>query len=81
MAIKKENIIINNEKVESMFLSLAEKRHENLEMMIEDLFFKGLGIQIHQKIPDDRVESGEYIFVDSYFYLSQDVLESIQDLE
>ena len=81
MAIKKENIIINNEKVESMFLSLAEKRHENLEMMIEDLFFKGLGIQIYQKISDDRVESGEYIFVDSYFYLSQDVLESIQDLE
>ena len=81
MAIKKENIIINNEKVESMFLKLAEKRHENLEMMIEDLFFRGLGIQIHQQISDDKIESGEYIFVDSYFYLSQDVLESIQDLE
>ena len=67
MAIKKENIIINNEKVESMFLKLAEKRHENLEMMIEDLFFRGLGIQIHQQISDDKIESGEYIFVDSYF--------------
>ena len=81
MAIKKENIIINNEKLESMFLKLAEKRHENLEMMIEDLFFRGLGIQIHQQISDDKIESGEYIFVDNYFYLSQDVLESIQDLE
>ena len=81
VAIKKENIIIHNEKVESMFLKLAEKRHENLEMMIEDLFFRGLGIQIHQQISDDKIESGEYIFVDNYFYLSQDVLESIQDLE
>ena len=50
-------------------------------MMIEDLFFRGLGIQIHQQISDDKIESGEYIFVDNYFYLSQDVLESIQDLE
>ena len=53
-----------------MFLKLAEKRHENLEMMIEDLFFRGLGIQIHQQISDDKIESGEYIFVDNYFYLS-----------
>lgn len=81
VAIKKENIIIVNEKLESMFLKLAERRHENLEMMIEDLFFKGLGIQIHQKISEDKIESGEYIFVDNYFYLSQDVLESIEDLE
>ena len=81
MAIKKENIIIINEKLESMFLKLAEKRHENLEMMIEDLFFKGLGIQIHQQVSDEKIESGEYIFVDNYFYLSQDVLESIEDLE
>ena len=65
---KKENIIIHNEKVESMFLKLAEKRHENLEMMIEDLFL-GLGIQIHQQISDDKIESGEYIFVDNYFIL------------
>lgn len=81
MAIKKENIIIINEKLESMFLKLAEKRHENLEMMIEDLFFRGLGIQIHQQVSDEKIESGEYIFVDNYFYLSQDVLESIEDLE
>ena len=58
MAIKKENIIIINEKLESMFLKLAEKRHENLEMMIEDLFFKGLGIQIHQQVSDEKIESG-----------------------
>ncbi len=64
-----------------MFLKLAEKRHENLEMMIEDLFFRGLGIQIHQQVSDEKIESGEYIFVDNYFYLSQDVLESIEDLE
>tara|TARA_Y100001970_G_scaffold279643_1_gene387341 strand:+ start:394 stop:639 length:246 start_codon:yes stop_codon:yes gene_type:complete len=81
VAIKKENIIIINEKLESMFLKLAEKRHENLEMMIEDLFFRGLGIQIHQQVSDEKIESGEYIFVDNYFYLSQDVLESIEDLE
>ena len=81
VAIKKENIIINNDKVESMFQKLAEKRHENVEMMIEDLFFRGLGIQIHTKVEDEKLESGEYILVDDYCYLSQDVLESIQDLE
>ena len=81
VVIKKENIIINNKKVESMFQKLAEQRHENLEMMIEDLFFKGLGIKIHTEVTDDKIESGEYIYVDNYCYLSEDVLESIEDLE
>ena len=49
MGIKKENIIINNEKVESMFQKLAERRHENLEMMIEDLFLRVLELRFTPK--------------------------------
>ena len=60
---------------------MASRRHENVEKMIEDLFFRGLGIQIYQTVPDEKIENGEYILVDGYSYLSEDVMESIKDLD
>ena len=81
LSIVKENIKIYNEQLEVILNKMANNRHENVEIMIEDLFFRGLGIQIHQEVPDEKIENGEYILVDGYGYLSEDVMESIKDLE
>ena len=48
LSIVKENIKIYNEQLEVVLNKMASSRHENVEIMIEDLFFRGLGIQIHQ---------------------------------
>ena len=81
MSIIKENIKICNEQLEIVLNKMASRRHENVEIMIEDLFFRGLGIQIYQTVPDEKIENGEYILVDGYSYLSEDVMESIKDLD
>ena len=81
MSIIKENIKICNEQLEIVLNKMASRRHENVEKMIEDLFFRGLGIQIYQTVPDEKIENGEYILVDGYSYLSEDVMESIKDLD
>ena len=81
MSIIKENIKICNEQLEIVLNKMASRRHENVEIMIEDLFFRGLGIQIYQTVSDEKIENGEYILVDGYSYLSEDVMESIKDLD
>ncbi len=81
MGIMKDHIKIKNKDLSIFFNRLASKRHENVEMMIVDIFFKGLGIEVHRKVSDDKIDNGEYILIDGYGYLSEDVKEAIKCFE